>query len=117
MLRLVCRAKIHRAVVIKTDLNYEGSISIAKELLAASGILPYEIVQVVNVNTGARFETYAIEGKKGSGVALNGGAARLGEIGDPLIILSYASVNEVEIKKFKPKVIVVDKNNKIVEKK
>ena len=115
MLRFMCRTKIHKARITKTDLHYEGSITIAKELLDASGMLPNEIVQVININTGTRFETYVIKGKMNSGIALNGGAARLGEIGDPLIILSYAFIDEKEMKKFKPRVIALDKNNRILK--
>lgn len=115
MFRRICRAKIHRAKVTKTDLNYEGSITIAKELLSASGMLPNEIVQVININTGERFDTYIIEGKKGTGAALNGGAARKGEVGDLLIILSYAFADETEVKKIKPRIISLDKNNRIIK--
>lgn len=111
----MCRAKIHGGRVTKTDLQYEGSITIAKEIVEASGIIPGEMVQVINVNTGVRFDTYVIEGKRRSGMALNGGAARLGELGDPLIILSYAFVNEDEARNFETKKISLDKNNKIVK--
>jgi len=111
----MCRAKIHKARLTKTDLQYEGSITIAKELLDASRIIPNEMVQVINVNTGLRFETYVIKGKKGSGIALNGGAARLGEVGDPLIILAYAFMDDKELKRFKPLVVQMNKNNKIVK--
>lgn len=115
MLRFMCRAKIHRAKVVKTDLHYQGSITIAKELLNASDILPNEVVQVININTGKRFETYVIEGKRKSGIALNGGAARMGEPGDLLIILAYAFVDEKEARRFKPRVVSLDKNNRIVK--
>ena len=107
------KSKIHRATVTGADLNYEGSISIDKELLKAAGMLAYEKVQVVNLNNGARFETYVIEGEAGSGeVMLNGPAARLGQVGDLIIIIAYASMPEEEAKKFRPKVIVVDSGNK-----
>lgn len=115
MLRFMCRAKIHKARISGTVLHYEGSISIAKEILAASGMLPGEMVQVINVNTGNRFETYVIEGRNNSGISLNGGAARLGEVGDPLIILSYVLVDEKEAKGFKPKVVSLDESNRIVK--
>jgi len=111
----MCRAKIHKARISDTVLHYEGSISVAKEILDASGILPAEMVQVIDVNTGSRFETYVIEGKKGSGISLNGGAARLGEVGDPLIILSYVLVDEKEARGFRPKVVSLDENNKIAK--
>jgi aspartate 1-decarboxylase len=111
----VLKSKIHRATVTGADLHYEGSISIDKELLSAAGILTYEMVQVVNLNNGARFETYVIEGRAGSGeVMLNGPAARLGQVGDLVIIIAYASMPEEEAKRFRPKVIVVDESNKPV---
>lgn len=108
----VLKSKIHRATVTGADLNYEGSISIDKDLLKKAGIIVYEKVQIVNLNNGARFETYVIEGKAGSGeVMLNGPAARLGQVGDLIIIIAYASMPEEEAKKFQPKVIVVDSGN------
>jgi aspartate 1-decarboxylase len=110
----MCRAKIHRARLTKKDIHYEGSITVARELLEASGIRPNEVVQVININSGARFETYVIEGKQHSGIALNGGAARLGEVDDLLIILSCAYVDEKEIESFKPKVVTLDGNNNII---
>ena len=114
MKRWMCKAKIHNARVVETNVHYQGSIAIAKELLDASGILKYEIVQVININTGARFETYVIEGEKGSGAALKGGAARLGEPGDRLIVLSYALVDEKELSGFKPRMVSLDENNSII---
>ena len=113
MFRIMCKAKIHRARVTKVDLHYEGSIGIDKNLLKASNILPYEIVQVVNVNNGARFETYAFEEKAGSGViGLYGAAARLGKKGDIVIILSNAIMNEENARKLKLRSIKVDKHNR-----
>jgi len=113
-MRLMCKSKIHRARVTKVDVHYEGSIGIDAALLRKADILPYEMVQVVNVNTGARFETYAIKERSGSGaVALYGGAARLGKIGDILILLSYTMVNEVAAKKIRPTVVRVDSRNAI----
>jgi len=111
----MCKAKIHRVKVVEVNLHYEGSISIAKELLEASSIIPYEVVQVININTGARFETYAIEGKKGSGASLKGGTARLGAVGDLLIILAYVYIDDKEVNKFKPRIVIVNENNKIVK--
>ena len=111
----VLKSKIHRATVTGADLNYEGSISIDKNLLNAAGIMTYEMVQVVNLNNGARFETYVIEGKAGSGeVMLNGPAARLGQVGDLIIIIAYAILYKEEAEKFKPTIIMVDSNNKPV---
>ena len=91
MLRMMCKSKIHRATITKVDLHYEGSIGIDKKLLKKADIYPGEIVQVFNVNNGARFETYAFEEKAGSGtIGLYGAAAHLGKIGDLVIIFSYA---------------------------
>ncbi|NLM51331.1 MAG: aspartate 1-decarboxylase [Firmicutes bacterium] len=118
MLREMCKAKIHRATVTDANLHYEGSITIDEELLVAADILPYEKVQIVNINNGARFETYVIKGKRGSGtICLNGAAARLVQPGDLIIIISYALVEEEKIEKFKPKIIYVDANNRIINRK
>jgi aspartate 1-decarboxylase len=109
------KAKIHRATVTEADLNYEGSISIDIELLQASGILPYEKVDVLNINNGERFTTYTIPSTKGGGeIKINGAAARKVHVGDPVIIIAYASMSEEEAKKFIPTVVLVDKNNKII---
>ena len=111
----VLKSKIHRATVTGADLNYEGSISIDKDLLSAADIMTYEKVQVVNLNNGARFETYVIEGQAGTGeVMLNGPAARLGQIGDLIIILSYAEMSADEAAHFRPTIIVVDSKNRPV---
>ncbi|CEO89122.1 aspartate 1-decarboxylase [Syntrophaceticus schinkii] len=114
MYRCMLKSKIHRAVLTDADLNYMGSITIDRDLLEAADILPFEKVQVVNNNNGQRFETYAIEGEAGSGcVCLNGAAARLGQPGDILIILSYIQLDDQEARQHKPQVVFVDENNKI----
>lgn len=114
MTREMFRAKIHRATVTMSELYYEGSITIDTELLKAADILPYEKVQVVNINNGSRLETYTLEGPAGSGmVCLNGPAARLGAVGDEIIIIAYSQMTDEEAKKLKPKIVLVDKNNKI----
>ncbi len=116
MLITMRKAKIHKARITKRELNYQGSIGIDKKLLSAGEILPNEKVQVVNLNNGERFETYCIEEKENSGIiALYGPAARLGEIGDTIIIISYALMEPSEAKKPKPKTVYVDKNNKIIK--
>ncbi len=116
MLRTMFKAKIHRATVTDADLNYEGSITIDEDLLDASGILPYEKVDIYNITNGARFSTYTIVGKRGSGeICLNGAAARLVQKGDLVIIVSYGIYDEEELKNYKPVVIHVDKNNKIIK--
>ncbi len=114
MLRAFLIAKIHRAVVTETNLEYEGSLTIDENLLEASGILPFEQVEVVNVTTGARFQTYVIPGASGSGViGLNGGAARLGQRGDLLIIMSYGWLAPTEIPSYRPRVVLVDADNRV----
>ena len=110
----MCKSKIHRARLTKVDLHYEGSIGIDKDLLKASNIHPNEIVQVVNINNGSRFETYVIEEATGSGaIGLYGAAARLGKVGDLVIILSYGLIDDAEAKKLKLVAVKVDSNNKI----
>ena len=114
MLLTMFKAKLHRATVTQADLNYVGSVTIDSELLEKSGILPGEKVQIVNINNGERFETYTIEGESGSGViCLNGAAARLVQVGDKVIIIAYAQMDESEAKTFEPNVLVLDDNNKI----
>ena len=106
------KAKIHRATVTQADLHYEGSISIDTDLLAASGILVHEKVDVLNINNGQRFTTYTIPAPAGSGaIQVNGAAARLVQIGDPVIIISYASMSEEEAKKYVPTVVLVNAKN------
>lgn len=116
MLVNMFKGKIHRAVVTEANLNYVGSITIDKLLMEASGIYPGERVQIVNNNNGERFETYTIEGPAGSGViCLNGAAARLVHVGDTVIIIAYAWLDQKEIADFKPQVVFVDPKNRIVE--
>jgi aspartate 1-decarboxylase len=110
------KSKIHRATVTEANLNYVGSVTIDQDLLDAAGILPGEKVQIVNNNNGARLETYTISGERGSGVlCLNGAAARLVQPGDVVIIIAYCMLDREEAKVFKPDVVFVDGNNKIVE--
>jgi len=114
MIRILCKSKLHRATVTASNLEYEGSLTVDKELLAAADILPYERVQVVNINNGARFETYIIEGESGSGtICVNGAAARLAEPGDKVIIISYGMVGQEEVKDFTPRIILLDEKNSI----
>lgn len=109
----VLKSKIHRATVTGADLNYEGSMSIDKKLMNAANIVPYELVQVVNLNNGERFETYAIEEAAGSGqVQLNGPAARLGQVGDLIIILSYGLIPSGDATTVEPIIVRVDSKNK-----
>lgn len=114
MLIEVMKSKIHRLRVTRTELHYIGSITLPKDLMDAARIYPNEKVQVLNLNTGARIETYVIEGEKGSGeIILNGPAARLFEVGDIIIVISYALVDEKEIQTHKPTVIFPDENNQL----
>jgi aspartate 1-decarboxylase len=109
------KSKIHRARVTDANINYEGSISIDHKLMDAADILPYEQVHVLNVNNGARFSTYAIEGKAGSGeICLNGAAARLAVKGDLVIILTYTQVPEEAARDYKPTIVHVNEKNEIV---
>ncbi|MFC2003061.1 aspartate 1-decarboxylase [Chloroflexota bacterium] len=110
------KSKIHRARVTETNIDYEGSITIDAELMEEADILPYEQVQVLNINNGARFATYAIEGEAGSGkICLNGAAARLATKGDTIIILSYCHVEDEEARNLTPKLVYVDAQNAITE--
>ena len=105
----ILKSKIHRAIVTEANLNYIGSITIDKDLMEKAGIIEYEQVHVVNIDNGERFVTYAIEGRRGSGViCLNGAAARLAHVGDRVIIMAYCQMNEKEAKTFKPKVVIMD---------
>ncbi|MCL4448998.1 MAG: aspartate 1-decarboxylase [Actinobacteria bacterium] len=111
MLRRMMKSKIHRATVVDANLDYEGSISLDPRLMELGDIMEYEQVAVLDINNGSRFETYAIRGKPGE-VCINGAAARLVQLSDKVIIITYGDFNEEELKKFKPKVIHVDQNNK-----
>ena len=117
MMRSMCKSKIHRASVTEANLDYEGSLTVDALLLEAADIVPYEMVQVLNLNNGQRFETYAIPGPKGSGViCLNGAAARLGAVKDKVIIISTALVEESDVPSFAPKVVFVNDRNRRVPK-
>jgi len=111
----MCKGKIHSPTVTETKLLYEGSITIDSALLEAADIIPGEKVEVLNLNNGSRIETYCLEGKRHSGtICLNGAAARRAEVGDKVIILSYALVDEAEIKKgWRPKTAIIGEDNKI----
>ncbi|MGZ8524268.1 MAG: aspartate 1-decarboxylase [Chitinophagaceae bacterium] len=110
----VFKSKIHRAVITEANLNYVGSITIDEDLMDAVNIIENEKVQVVNVNNGERLETYVIKGKRGSGVCcLNGPAARKAAVGDIVIIISYATIDFEEAKKFKPWTIFPKEGNKL----
>ncbi|MBF7016132.1 aspartate 1-decarboxylase [Staphylococcus durrellii] len=116
MIRTMMNAKIHRARVTESNLNYVGSITIDKDILEAVDISPNEKVAIVNNNNGARFETYVIEGERGSGkICLNGAASRLVEVDDVVIIMTYVQLNEEELINHAPKVAVMDEQNTITQ--
>lgn len=116
MMITMLKAKIHRATVTESNLNYVGSITIDKDLMEASGILEYEKVGVVNIDNGNRLETYVIEGECGTGViCLNGAAARLVHSGDKVIILAYCQVDSEEAENYSPKIVFVGSGNNILE--
>ncbi|WP_066369831.1 aspartate 1-decarboxylase [Neobacillus fumarioli] len=116
MFRHMMNGKIHRATVTEANLNYVGSITIDEDLLDAVGMTANEKVQIVNNNNGARLETYIIPGERGSGViCLNGAAARLVQVGDTVIIISYALVPEDKLSEHQPKIAIMDENNHIKE--
>ena len=114
MLLNLLKAKIHRATVTEANLAYEGSITIDKNILEASGIYAHEQVHVVDVNNGSRFVTYVIEGRPGSGVmCVNGAAARLVSPGDRIIVIAYCHVTQQEAAQHRPRVVLMDENNRI----
>ena len=110
------KSKLHRATITQANLNYIGSITIDKKLLDEADILVGEKVQIVNLNNGERFETYTIEGEYNSGIiGINGAAARLVQPGDKIIIIAYAMMEKEEAKMFKPKVLILNEENKIMD--
>jgi aspartate 1-decarboxylase len=116
MLRTFMRSKIHRATVTGSDLNYVGSLTLSPELLEAADIGVHELVQVVNINNGARFETYTIAGTPGAGdVIVNGAAARLVQRGDKIIIITYAQLADSELPGYQPRIVHVDDENRIID--
>jgi len=113
-MRTILKSKIHRARVTDGDIAYEGSVTIDKTLMEAADILPFERVEILNINNGARFSTYAIEGDPGKGeIILNGAAARLVARGDIVIILTYVDLSEEEAHGYQPKLVYVDAKNRI----
>ena len=111
----VCKSKIHKATITEANLQYVGSISIDEDLMDAANLIENEKVQVVNLNNGERLETYVIKGERGSGsICLNGAAARKAEVGDVVIIISYASMDFEEAKTFKPWLVFPDPGNRVV---
>jgi aspartate 1-decarboxylase len=115
MYRQLLKSKIHRAIVTEANLNYVGSITIDEELMEMADIVDNEKVAVFNINNGERFETYAVKGKQGKRqICLNGAAARLVQLGDKIIIVTYCSCNEAEIKNHTPIILQMDENNQVI---
>ena len=115
-MRTMLKSKIHRATVTDGNIDYEGSITIDTRLMESADMLPYEQVQVLNINNGARFSTYVIEGEPGSGdICLNGAAARLAVKGDLVIILTYTDMPDEEARNYKPRIVLVDEKNQPVK--
>ena len=115
MQRIMKKSKIHSATITGLELYYEGSVTIDSEILSEANILPNEQIQVVNINNGKRFISYAISGESGSGtIELNGPAARLASLGDKIIIISYANYDDKEILTYAPNIVILDQNNTII---
>ena len=114
MFRSMMKSKIHQATVTEANLKYQGSITIDSDLMKASDLIAGEHVHVVNLNNGSRIETYCVEGSSGSGIiCMNGAAARSAQVGDVVIIISYAMMEDAAARQYQPKVVFVDKQNKI----
>ena len=115
MIRTMMKSKIHRATVTQADLHYVGSVTIDEDLLDAANLLPGELVHIVDIDNGARLETYTIAGERGSGViGINGAAARLVHPGDLVILIAYAQMDDAEARTFVPDVVFVDADNRII---
>ncbi len=116
MYRTLLHAKIHRATITAADVHYEGSLTVDADLLAAAGLREFELVTVADVNNGARFDTYLMAGPAGSGVVqVNGAAARLVNVGDLVIIMAYATVEEPLPAEWTPTIVLVDQQNRVRE--
>lgn len=116
MTRTIFKSKIHRATVTHADLHYVGSVTVDQDLLEAADILPGELVSIVDVTNGARLETYTIAGERGSGViGINGAAAHLVDVGDTVILITYAQMSTEDARAFEPSVVHVDADNRIIE--
>jgi len=115
MQRVMFKSKLHRARITQADLYYEGSLTIDEELMEAADLIAYEKVSVVNINNGERFETYVIPGERGKReICLNGAAARKGQVGDEVIIISYTTMPDEEARAYQPTVVLVDENNDVL---
>lgn len=116
MLRTVCKSKLHGATVTEANLQYTGSLTVDAELMKAADLVPYEQVHVVDLDNGARLVTYCIEGPAGSGtMCVNGAAAHLVSVGQRIIVISYAQLTEAELERFQPKIVFLDRHNRVRE--
>lgn len=116
MLRTMLKSKIHRATVTQADLHYVGSVTVDEDLLEAADLLPGELVHIVDIDNGARLETYTIAGPRGSGIiGINGAAARLVHQGDLVILIGYAQVDDAQARALRPRVVFVDADNKVLD--
>ena len=114
MRRTMLQAKLHRVILTQNCLDYEGSCAIDEDLLDAAGIIANQYIEIYNVANGARFSTYAIRARRGSGeISLNGAAARMGCVGDPLIICAYSTYDDAELPHYRPTVVLVDEHNRL----
>jgi len=114
MQRVFLKGKIHQATITGSNLHYEGSLTIDRELMEAAGMLPYEKIEVYNITNGKRFSTYLIEGERGSGIiGVNGAAAHLAQPGDLIIVAAYAMIYEDELPGYKPKIVLLDSQNRV----
>jgi aspartate 1-decarboxylase len=115
MLRTMMKSKIHRATVTQADLHYVGSVTVDQDLLDAANLLPGELVHIVDIDNGARLETYTISGERGSGIiGINGAAARLVHPGDRVILIAYAQMEDAEAREYQPHVVFVDSENRVI---
>ena len=115
MMRTMMKSKIHRATVTQADLHYVGSVTVDEDLLDAANLLPGELVHIVDIDNGARLETYTIAGERGSGViGINGAAARLVHPGDLVILIAYGQMEDAEAREFQPSVVFVDSENRVI---
>jgi aspartate 1-decarboxylase len=116
MMRTLLKSKLHRVTVTQTELHYEGSCAVDEALLEAAGLVEYERVDIYNVHNGQRFSTYVVRAPRGSGtICVMGAAARLASVGDRLIVASFASLDEAEVRGHQPRVVLVDEKNHVLE--
>ena len=114
MVLQLLKSKIHRATITRADLDYEGSLTIDPDFMEAADILPYERIYIYNINNGARFDTYAIPGRRGERtIGLNGAAARMGQVGDRVIIVAFCNLSREEVENHLPRIILMDEQNQI----